>query len=108
MSAVVADSVTVQAITSLAMAPKPRLFFLTTRLDWLEEMIELAHATGELPRHRSGANGEWTWKDIRKWLAPFSIWQDARPSPTGLGLSRVRLHLHLCRTHDVHCVLQAH
>jgi len=30
MSAVVADSVTVQAITSLAMAPKPRLFFLTT------------------------------------------------------------------------------
>jgi len=30
MSAVVADSVTVQAVTSLAMAPKPRLFFLTT------------------------------------------------------------------------------
>ena len=30
MSAAVADSVTVQAISSLAMAPKPRLFFLTT------------------------------------------------------------------------------
>ena len=33
MSAVVADSVTVQAVTSLAMAPKPRLFFLTTRAE---------------------------------------------------------------------------
>ncbi len=33
MSAAVADSVTVQAVTSLAMAPKPRLFFLTTRAE---------------------------------------------------------------------------
>jgi len=31
MFAVVADSGTVQALTSLAMAPKPRLFFLTNR-----------------------------------------------------------------------------
>ncbi len=29
------------------------------RLDWLEEMIELAHATGVLPRRRS-PNGEQT------------------------------------------------
>ena len=28
------------------------------RLDWLEEMIELAHATGALPRRRPYLNGE--------------------------------------------------
>ena len=30
------------------------------RLDWLEEMIELAHATGALPRRRPDPNGSFT------------------------------------------------
>jgi hypothetical protein len=40
MFSAVADSGTVQANTSLAMAPKPRLFFLSTRGEQLDEVWE--------------------------------------------------------------------
>jgi hypothetical protein len=41
------------------------------RLDWLEEMIELAHATGALPRRRPDPNRGWSH------AGPMAICADA-------------------------------
>jgi fatty acid desaturase len=74
MFAVVTDRGTVQAVTSLAMAPKPRLNFLSadSRVEPAQEELPMPHESSSPPRGQtSGANGA---HPRGGWLFAHSRW----------------------------------